>query len=149
MVLIEETTVLGLPVAEVFTFVADQNNAQTWQKGLVSVHKTTDGPLGVGTRHSFERKIMGRKATAANVYTEYVPNEIVGFRSTSGPIQFHASYLTSEAAPGTKLTCRMELESGRGLAKLMLPLIARNIKKEMRANFVTLKGLLEDPSRRG
>ncbi|WP_211881663.1 SRPBCC family protein [Pseudarthrobacter albicanus] len=145
MVLLEVTTILNLPVGDVFAFVADQNNAPAWQKGLLSVQKTTEGPAGVGTTHAFERRIMGRRTTATNVYTQYVPDEIVAFKSTSGPVQFHASYRTTTGGSGTKLTCRIELESGRGRSGLMLPLIARSIKKEMKSNLVTLKALLEDP----
>jgi hypothetical protein len=147
MFIIEETTVLNLPVGDVFAFVADQNNAPAWQKGLLSAQRTTEGPVGVGTTHAFGRKMMGRKVTVTNVYTQYVPEEIVAFKSTSGPIQFQALYKTATGESGTKLTCRFELESGRGLSGLMLPLIAKSIKKEMKSNFVTLKVLLEDPNR--
>lgn len=147
MVLIEETIALNLPIAEVFAFVADQTNAPAWQKGLLSVQKTTEGPVGVGTTHAFERIIMGRKGTASNVYTQYVPQELVAFQSTSGPLQFHALYRTTPRGSGTKLTCEMELESGRGLSGLMLPLIAKIIRKEMKANFLTLRDVLEDPKR--
>ncbi|MDJ0355707.1 SRPBCC family protein [Paenarthrobacter sp. PH39-S1] len=147
MVHIEESTVLNLPVGDVFAFVADQNNAPAWQKGLLRVQKTTEGPIGVGTTHVFERKLMGRKTTATNVYTQYSPDDIVAFKSTSGPVQFHASYTTTAGGSGTKLTCRMEIESGRGLSGLMLPLIAMSINKEMKANLLTLKALLEDTNR--
>jgi hypothetical protein len=68
---------------------------------------------------------------------------MVAFKSTSGPVQFHASYRTTSGGSGTELTCRMDLESGRGVSGLLLPLIAKSIGKEMKLNFVTLKALLE------
>ncbi len=147
MLILEETVILTRPVHEVFAFVADQTNAPAWQKGLLRVHKTTEGPLGVGTRHSFERKILGRRTIASNIYTEYVPDESVHFRSTSGPLQFQASYQTTKQASGTRLTSRLELEGGRGPSRFALPLIARSIRREMQNNFATLKKMLEDPSR--
>jgi uncharacterized protein YndB with AHSA1/START domain len=145
MVRIEETTVVARPLGDVFRFVADQENAPRWQKGLVRVTRSTDGPVGVGTTHTFERKMMGRLATASNVYTKYLPDEVVAFEATSGPLAFQGMYLTAPAVSGTQVTCRMDLTGGRGLTKFFLPLIARTIRKEMRANFITLKRLLDDP----
>lgn len=141
--IIEVSTLVSKSIDEVFAFVSDQHNAVRWQSGLVEVRKTSDGPLGVGTRHAFVRKIMGRKVEAQNEYVEFSPGEKVAFKTVSGPLQLQASYLTVRTGEGTKLTCRMELVRGGGLSGLFHPLIVRNITKQMTADFVALKALLE------
>jgi hypothetical protein len=70
MTTIETSTFIRRSVADVFAFVGDQHNAVRWQKGLVEVRRATDGPIGVGTRHSFVRTIMGRKMEAQNECSE-------------------------------------------------------------------------------
>lgn len=140
---IEATIFIARPVEDVFAFVADQHNAPRWQKGLLEVRRTTEGPVGVGTRHDFVRKVMGRMMVASNEYIAYEVNEQVAFKAISGPMQFEARYLTEPSQGQTRLTCRMELEKGKGLFGLMLPLIARSIRKDMRNSFITLKDLLE------
>ncbi len=148
MATIEESTFINQPVGDVFAFVADQNNAPKWQKGLLEVRKTTAGAVGVGTKHTFVRKVMGRKLEASNEYTEYEPGKKVSFKSTSGPLQFEASYLTESSGEGTKLTSRIEFKKGSGLFwGLMLPLIVRSIKKDAEANIVRLKDLLDNKTR--
>jgi uncharacterized protein YndB with AHSA1/START domain len=143
MVTLEASVFIDQPVAAVFAFVGDQHNAPRWQKGLLEVRKTTEGPLGVGTRHDFSRRVMGLMMTAGNEYTAYEPNRRIAFKTTSGPMQLQACYTTEASGNGTQLTCTIEIEKGSGLFRLMLPLIVRSIRKDMRENFVTLKGLLE------
>ena len=144
MALLEAQMIIDRPVDEVFAFVADQTNAPTWQRTLIGVQKLTEGPVGLGTKHSVERRVMGRTTSLANVYTEYVRNEIVGFDVT-GPAYGHAVYLTKAVPDGTELISRMEL-NGRGPFKLLMPFIARSIRREMRDNYVTLKAMLEAKS---
>jgi hypothetical protein len=144
MTTIETSTFIRRSVADVFAFVGDQHNAVRWQRGLVEVRRTTDGAIGVGTRHSFIRQIMGRKMEAQNEYTAYVTNEKVSFKTVSGPMQLQATYLTVNSGEGTQLTCRMDLARGTGLSGWLHPLIVRSITKQMKADFASLKALLEE-----
>ncbi len=61
MIKVEDSIVIKRPVEEVFAFVADQRNAPQWQQGLLEVRRITDGPPGIGTRHTVVRKFMGRR----------------------------------------------------------------------------------------
>jgi uncharacterized protein YndB with AHSA1/START domain len=140
---LEATVFIDRPVAEVFAFVGDQHNAPRWQKGLVEVRKTTEGPVGVGTRHDFSRKVMGRMMVAGNEYTAYEPTQRIAFKTTSGPMQLQACYRTESSGTGTQLTCTIEIAKASGLFGLMLPVIVRSIRKDMKGNFVALKGMLE------
>lgn len=143
MIKVEKSGIIHRPIEEVFAFVADQRNAPQWQHGAVEVRRTTEGPLGIGTKHTFVRKFMGRKMEASNEYVEYEPNKKVAFKSTSGPIDFEASYLTEATPEGTKLTSRIEMQP-RGFAGLAEPLIAASLRREMKAGFAELKDLLEN-----
>jgi len=142
MINVEDSIVINRPVEEVFAFVADQENALQWQEGLLEVRRTTDGPLGVGTKHTIMRKFMGRRVEATNEYVEYEPNKKIAFTGRSGPAHFEVAYLTESVAEGTRLTCQMQMEQ-RGLFGLMDSLIAGSLKRDFEANFRDLKALLE------
>src|SRR4051794_40470390 len=49
------------PVAEVFDFVADFEQEPQWNPSLVSLHKTSPGPVGVGTM--WEERVGLRRVT--------------------------------------------------------------------------------------
>ena len=142
MIKVEESIVVHRPIEEVFSFVADQTNAPRWQSGLLEVQRTTDGPLGIGTKHTAVRKFMGRRLEAANEYVVYEPNREVTFTGTAGSSDFQHSYLTESTAEGTRLTSRMLMRS-KGLFGIAEPLVASNLKREFAANLGELKGLLE------
>lgn len=142
MIKAEQTIVIDRPIEEVFAFVADQRNTPQWQAGLVDVRRTTDGPPGIGTKHTFVRNFMGRKMKATNEYVAYEPDRIVTFKTTSGPVPMEASYLFESASGGTRLTSRIEMQ-GAGLFGLLEPVIAAGLRREMKAAFPALKTLLE------
>src|SRR5450755_2607660 len=75
LITLEKSTVIHRPSDEVFAFVADQTNAASWQSGIVEVRRLTDGPPGVGSRHTFTRTLMGRRMTGENEYVEFEPGE--------------------------------------------------------------------------
>jgi uncharacterized protein YndB with AHSA1/START domain len=142
MITVEKGITIGRAPKEVFAFVSDQTNASRWQRGLAEVRRTTDGPIGVGTRHTFERTLMGRRMDGSNEYTRYEPNELVAF-AWSGPMPGHASYVVEPAGPsGTRLVSRLEMQA-QGLLRLAEPLLAAGLRRDVEANLDTLKHLLE------
>jgi uncharacterized protein YndB with AHSA1/START domain len=143
MIRAELTAVIDRPIEDVFAFVGDQTNTPRWQSGLLEVRRTSDGPIGVGTTHTLVRTFMRRRMEADNEYVAYEPNKRIAFRTTSGPVRLEASYLFEPAAAGTRLTSRIEMDAS-GLVSLAEPLIAAGLKREMKAAFRVLKGLLED-----
>jgi len=138
----EKSIVINRPIDEVFAYVGDQRNTPQWQSGLIEVKRLTDGPPGIGTKHTFVRSFMGRKMEASNEYIAYEPGRIITFKTTSGPVQLEASYLFEAVAGGTHLTSRIAMDA-KGLVSLAEPLIARSLRREMDAAFVALKSLLE------
>jgi uncharacterized protein YndB with AHSA1/START domain len=140
----ERTVVIDRPIQHVFAFVTDQTNTPSWQAGLVEVRRTTSGPIGVGTRHTFVRNFMGRRMEADNEYVAFEPDRLVTFRTTSGP-PLVASYLFEAAPNGTRLTSRVEL-LGAGFFGLLDVVVGAGLRREMRAALPALKALLESHS---
>jgi uncharacterized protein YndB with AHSA1/START domain len=148
MITVEKTISIGRPTAAVFALVSDQTNAPRWQRGLTAVRRTTDGPIGVGTRHTFERTLMGRRMDGSNEYTRYEPNERVAF-TWSGPMPGQASYVVEAAGiDRTTLVARLEMQ-GHGLLRLAEPLLAAGLRRDVEANLETLKHLLESEGAQG
>jgi hypothetical protein len=69
-------------------------------------------------------------------------NRKITFKSTSGPVDFEASYLTESTLEGTKLTSRVEMRPGR-FVNLAERHISANLRRDLEANLGELKDLLE------
>ena len=115
MINVEESITINRTPAEVFSLVGDQTNAPRWQRGLDSVRRLGDGPIGVGTRHEFVRTMMGRRMSGENEYTQFEPDRYVAFEATSGGWPLEASYEVEPAGErATRLIARIALQpSGR------------------------------------
>jgi uncharacterized protein YndB with AHSA1/START domain len=145
MVTVEESIIIQRPVEEVFAFVADQENGPRWQADLEIVRRVTDGPIGVGTRHTAVRHFGGDRLEVTNEYIRYEPGRLVIFTGESGPLTFEGSYRTEATAEGTRLTDRFTIEPN-GLFPIDDPEMVAVIHQESAAALATLKALLEGRS---
>jgi uncharacterized membrane protein len=143
MLTVEKSIVIGRHAEDVFAYVSDQTNAPRWQRGLLEVRRTTDGPIGVGTRHTFVRTFMGRRMEGSNEYTRWEPNKLVAFEATSGAVGLEASYIVEPiGTDGARLTSRLEMRAP-GLLRVAEPLVSATLRRDINANLSTLKSLLE------
>ncbi len=143
MINVEESIIINRSIEEVFAYVADPTNALQWQDGLLEVRRTTDGPLGIGTKYTVVRKFLGRRVETTAEYIKYEPSKQIAFNGESGPSRFEVSYLTESTPEGTKLTHQMQMEQG-GLFGLAEPLFAGSLNRAFAANLHNLKALLEN-----
>jgi uncharacterized membrane protein len=143
MIKVEKSIVIDRPAQEVFAYVSDHTNAPRWQRGLLEVRRETEGPIGVGTRHTLVRAFMGRRMEASNEFTQYEPNRLVSFKVTADSVAAQGWYVVAPEGSGhTKLTSRIEMQPS-GLTRLAQPLMAASLSREVVANLSDLKRLLE------
>ncbi len=134
---------ISRPAADVFAYVSDQTNSPEWQQSLDEVRRTTDGAMGVGTRHTFVRRLGRRQVTGDNEYVEFEPGRRVVFIFTSsdgltGKGWYEVDPLGTDQ---TRLNYGVEIHL-QGLTRLASPLIERSIRKEDRADTRRLKEIL-------
>jgi len=143
MIKVEKSIVIDRRQEDVFAYVSDHTNAPRWQRGLLEVRRATEGPIGVGTRHTLVRMFMGRRMEASNEFTQYEPNRLVSFNITSGSLAGQGWYVVEPAGSDrAKLTSRIEMRPS-GLMRLAQSLMAASLSREVEANLSDLKGLLE------
>ena len=140
MIRIEAGVTINRPVAEVFRFLQDNQNALQWQSGLLEARVTND-VIGVGRTWVDVVQFLGRRIEVASELVEYEPDRALGFKSTSGPIPLEGRYSLEPDGDGTKLTFTMQGEPG-GFFKLAEPIVARSTQRQWETNLANLKDLL-------
>lgn len=116
--------------AEVMAFATNPDNAPKVMKSVQKMEEITKGPLKVGTRYRETRLMNGRSATAELEVTAYdkeagiysVTSEQSGISAT-----YHYTFKPENGGTRINLVCEA---SGKGLMKLMVPLVVRVMKKE-------------------
>jgi carbon monoxide dehydrogenase subunit G len=137
------SVVITRPPDEVFAFVEDARNRPRWDDSVESEELTSPEPIGVGTTvHTRLRPSMGRSYEYTWEVTEHDPPDRMTIQSTSGPFPTTLAYQL-EGHPGATRVDFAVTGRPTGVLRLLQPLIARTIQKNLDRGFARLKQVLE------
>ena len=140
MVRIEFTVEVKRPPSEVFAYLTDVGNLPEWQSSVIEV--SADGPVAIGTRITEVRRFLGRRVESTLEVSEYEPDAKFSLKTLSGPVRFEVRHMLRPENGGTSLTIVGEGEPS-GSFRFAEPLVARQVEREFKSDFKTLKDLLE------
>jgi uncharacterized protein YndB with AHSA1/START domain len=143
MIQAEASIIINRPVEEVFAFVANQHNAPQWQPTLLGVHRITEGPIGVGTKHIVVRAFMDQHLEMINEYVKFEPNQEITFTGGSDETRFATSYVFERVDGGTKITNVTHMGQNHAF-KGDDQQVVRQLETDFMAAFQALKTLLEN-----
>jgi uncharacterized protein YndB with AHSA1/START domain len=127
---------------EVFAYLADVSRHPEWQSGLQEVKADADGPLRAGARFVERRKVPGGVRQMTIEMTEVDAPSGMAFRGVDGPVRVVGKATISPADGGSQVTVEIDFE-GRGLGKLLLPLVRSQARKDVPRDQQRLKERLE------
>jgi uncharacterized protein YndB with AHSA1/START domain len=139
------TTTINRPIGEVFSFLAAGTNDRKFSPRVQDIQKTTEGPVGVGTRFKSTVKDAGMKSSREFEYTEFdEPTKIRWAERSKNSITVPNGGYDLEPAgdTATKMTIHNDFE-GHGIGKLLLPLATRAAKKDADAFAGRIKAAVE------
>ena len=128
------------PPAEVWTIVADLEQAPDWVTDIISVTKETDGPVGVGTRYSERVNVNGTEGAATMEVTRYDPPRVFANRGEGGPAKFTTMFTLEPDGDGTKVTHSYTMKMS-GFMKMMEPMMKGWMRKNSEASVKKLQEL--------
>jgi uncharacterized protein YndB with AHSA1/START domain len=141
MATFENTVTIRRPTAEVFAFLADFENIPKWNYAIVETHKTSQGPIGVGTIYQQVRSVPSRSEERFEL-TAYDPPRRLAIRGQLGPFPSRLSYALDAIPEGTRVTNSVELDL-RGPGRLLGRVAVPRVRDAVAANLRKLKELLE------
>jgi hypothetical protein len=118
-----------------------QNDTQ-WRSGVIEITRTSGQGVGT-TYHQVVAGPGGRRISADIEITEFVADEHIAFRTTSGPVRPTGSYDLRAQDGGTNVTFHLAATL-LGLKKLMTPMVRKTMKREV-TELTKLKHALESP----
>ncbi|MFF0814685.1 SRPBCC family protein [Rhodococcus sp. NPDC003318] len=139
----DESVVIARPVAEVFEFLSNPENAPAWNSNLVDYSVDSGKPDEVGAVISFAVKVAGLRLEASEEIVDFEPNKHIGFRSKDSKIGYRRDLDFSADGAGTRVEYRQESEAGTGLFKFADPIVARLYAHDVRGNLENAKTILE------
>jgi uncharacterized protein YndB with AHSA1/START domain len=130
------------PVEDVFAVVADQRHEVHYNPRMLSSVKSTQGPIGVGTR--FEARVLtGRRPQVVSIeYTAYDPPHRLASRNVMAGALAEGTVSCDPSDAGTRFSWDWQV-SLSGWARIAQPLVAVIGRREETRNWTGLKRYLE------
>ena len=136
------STVIARPVADVFAYLTNVSAWSEWMN-VENVHALDEGPPRVGLRAEGQMGEGQRTDTFGVEITRLEPGHVIGFRTTSGPIDWSGKWeVRAIDDRRTEVTSVGEMRL-KGLRRLLEPLMAGEVRKGEAAELARLRGLLE------
>ena len=138
----ELTIVINRPIEEAFGFLFNLENDVKWRREWVDAKKTSEGPIGIGTRFSLFGELFGRQIPTVYEVIEYEPNRSAAWKTVSGalPLTFRRTF--ERVVGATRFAIKYEAEV-RGFFKLVMSLLARTVKRQHEGDLRKVKELME------
>ena len=118
---------------------------QLWDPSVMSMRKTTPGPIAVGTTGEERRRFGPWSIVSDIVITAFEPDRRFGFRTTSGPMLEESDWTIEASGDGSTVAIRLRLTPvSRGMrlmAPLMRPVLDRNVGRNVQRIRALLDGL--------
>ncbi len=145
MPVVEESVVIARPPHEVFAFIVQADNLPIWDSMTIEAEQVTKGEPGLGTRTRGVSKLLGKRLDWTSEVTAFEPDAMATYSTVGGRLSFSATSKLEPVEEGTRLTYRVEAESGLAgvFGKMSDPLVTNALARTVRANLGSLAELLE------
>jgi uncharacterized membrane protein len=139
----ELSIVINRPIEDVFAELTNLENDLKWRREWVDAKKTSDGPIGIGTRFSLVGETLGRRIETVYETIKYEPNRIAAWKAVSGPLPLTFQRIFERVEDGTQVTIRYEADV-RGLFKLVMSLLAASVRRQHEGDLRRVKEQMEN-----
>jgi uncharacterized membrane protein len=139
---IVESVEIARSPEDVFAYLDDLGRHGEWQASIVSVDVQTEGPTRVGTLAVEHRKVGNRDMKMTYEITDRDPPRSFAFRGLDGPVRPVGKGRVEPTANGSRVTIELDFV-GKGLGKVMLPMVRKQAAKQIPQDHAKLKELLE------
>ena len=138
MTKIERTLTIHRLVAEVFAYICDAEHGRNYISGQRAAHKTSTGPMGIGTTFATSSRFPRRGATFE--ITEYEPDRRLAWKAMSGA-RATTTWGFQPSGPSTRVTFT-QVADANGLFRLPQSLLQELANGRVDHDLAALKELL-------
>jgi len=139
---VHDSVVIARPVEQVFAFVADHQNLPAWTVGVKNSERLTDGPPADGSRYRVVGSMLGRVIESSYQVTAFEPGRGFDGTMSSPAFGFTEQYRFEPDRDATRVSMTASVEP-RGLFRLLGPVMAAGVRRQVRADHRRLKTVLE------
>ncbi len=130
------------PAAQLWPWLVEAPRLKQWLGGFVDSLPEDGGGLRVGARSKEIVNLDGRRWEIGAQITALEPDRRLALHLVADEFEDDTEYLLEEHGGVTMLTYKSDAHYKMLLARLMSPLISRDVERKVRTDLATLDGLL-------
>lgn len=138
----EHTIDVPQPPQQVFAVLDDLSQTPKWLARCTGIEVLTPGSPTIGSRLRYSYKDGGRAGGMDGEIVERVPGQKLGYRYEDKMMRVSVRFSMSPAGSGTRLTHSIDVTPKTFFARLISPLIRRQLPKQTIAAMESLRSLL-------
>jgi uncharacterized protein YndB with AHSA1/START domain len=142
MTRIDGEIVIAAPVEQVFDMVADERNEPRYNPRIVRAEKTSDGPVGRGTRFTAQPRGMGPKGIMTVEVVDYDRPDRLVMSIGSSYLDVVGALSFAPVDGGTRMRWSWDMRL-RGALRVLSPLMRAVGPRWEYRNWVGLKNFME------
>jgi uncharacterized protein YndB with AHSA1/START domain len=142
MIQFENEVTIHQPVSEVFAYIADMTRWPEWRSAVKGIRRTNEIQQGVGATWEVDAEAMGRSMTMAIEVIAFEPDQHIGLRMASGPIQGESHFRFEPVGEATKLHLTTQGETA-GVMRLAESMVKGRMEEEWGRDLGRLQARLE------
>jgi uncharacterized protein YndB with AHSA1/START domain len=135
---------INRPIAEVFAYASDPDNARSWYVNIEFVGWQGRALFEIGSRQAFVAHFLGRRLAYTYETVELVPESKLVMRTAEGPFPMETVYAWEARGEGRTLMTLRNSGEPRGFSKLAAPFMAAALRHANQKDLERLKSLLEN-----
>lgn len=128
MTVLRRTVDVPRPLSEVFAFLGDFSTTETWDPGIASATKSTEGPIGVGTVFDLVARFNDRELPMIYTITEWEPDRRVVLEGSGSTVLATDEMRFEEIPGGTRVHYMADLRL-RGVLRIFEPLMKKRFER--------------------
>jgi uncharacterized protein YndB with AHSA1/START domain len=146
---VQDSIEIARPVEQVFTYVTNPAHWAQWSGPVIDVRWQQPGQLTPDAIFTVVAKLVGRQFETQSQVTEFEPNRLLAYHSTSGPVPSTFTWRFEASGTGTRLTQTVSTDDEQvgTFFRLGFALIEAAYRRQMTADLTTLKEVLESQDR--
>lgn len=140
------SVVIHAPVEAVYHFLSQPRNRLKYDRELLDVHHSPEGPLQLGSQIVEVRQWLGQRGKMVTEVSELKLNRRIGYRTLKGdPMNAWGAYQFDPCPEGTRLTLNFTV-APTGIVRLLASFVTRNLKQNIAAGLQNIKVVVENSS---
>jgi uncharacterized protein YndB with AHSA1/START domain len=133
------------PPEKVFALLADVSQTPRWLARCTGIEMLTPPPLVAGSKLRYSYKEGGRIGVMEGEVTEFVDGRKLGFLYRDKMMRVGVHFAMEPSGAGTRLTHAIDITPQTFFAKLLSPLIRKQLPKQTITAMESLRTLLAQP----